>query len=633
MRISMAGVNVDGGSESQSGNIGDLLESLRVAFPSESCFQNAACASYVSELAAHGVERLRGEPARLTAESAKTAKQTRDIAGQHYRTFIRAAECSAGVLQDFVLVERRLQAVLEALPGLAGRCENLGSQGQELCRRRRVNSLALARHTHLLEVLEIPQLMHTCVRNGYYDEALELIGYVKRLERKHSSVPVIQGIVVDVRASSQLLLSQLLQQLRGPVTLPACLRVVSYLRRLDALRDTELRLKFLQVRDAWLEAMLSAIHHEDPHQHLVKSIEACRVHLFDIVTQYRAVFADDEAGDSAQATAVFHGWMSRRVLCFLSTLEAGLRESGSSNSGGARPDSLLEQCMYFGLSLGRIGGDFRALLAPMFQRLAYEAFDKAAAWALESFIDDMHGFTLLAIPTGLGHMGDAQPDVGETKTMPTITLQPPLKLIDFPPLACFVNGLLTAFNDLRLCCPIALAHDVSVCVQEVLEKVTFTIVDFHRSEAPTFSQGEEDLFTTFCSTYIQQLLPFLDRCLQALFPPGQIAQALGVPMTRLPHYICLGRLDIPALVSPISEFLPPMGTEPTTSPELETPPSISPHTNEQESNRRDSNPGSLCEAESGRVSPGNWDVPGLALESESLADMNVVEDEVKDDTR
>lgn len=54
-----------------------------------------------------------------------------------------------------------------------------------------------------------------------------------------------------------------------------------------------------------------------------------------------------------------------------------------------------------------------------------------------------------------------------------------------------------------------------------------TILAFHRAEEAAFSGREQELFAQFCTAFLDDLLPYLNRCLQLLFPPAQIAQALG----------------------------------------------------------------------------------------------------------
>lgn len=58
-------------------------------------------------------------------------------------------------------------------------------------------------------------------------------------------------------------------------------------------------------------------------------------------------------------------------------------------------------------------------------------------------------------------------------------------------------------------------------------QVTRQIVAFHRAEESAFSGREKELFTQFCSSYADDLLPFISRCLQVLFPPAQLALILG----------------------------------------------------------------------------------------------------------
>ena len=128
-------------------------------------------------------------------------------------------------------------------------------------------------------------------------------------------------------------------------------------------------------------------------------MELSRVHLFDIATQYRAIFTDEDplvlASQNANTneSAIFHTWIVGKVIAFfllkfvsityfycfyyqvtdfLCTLEADLPKIAASSL-----ESVFSQCMYFGLSFGRIGADFRVLLVPVFSQVVWHRFDRS----------------------------------------------------------------------------------------------------------------------------------------------------------------------------------------------------------------------------------------------------------------
>ncbi|KAF8588482.1 hypothetical protein K439DRAFT_636239 [Ramaria rubella] len=65
-----------------------------------------------------------------------------------------------------------------------------------LAQRRKV-TLALEQHNSLLDILQISQLIDTCVRNGYWSEAMDLSAHTAPLLSKSPTVPVIIDTVAE----------------------------------------------------------------------------------------------------------------------------------------------------------------------------------------------------------------------------------------------------------------------------------------------------------------------------------------------------------------------------------------------------------------------------------------------------
>lgn len=508
--------------------------------------ENEELLTYLAELGSLGADRLTIEPERVTEELNTVQSSTQELAFSNYKTFIQTSDCSKQIYNELATTEQHLQNLTTQMPGFLEKCEQFKTVAADISTHRRLTSLTLSKHTSLLEILELPQLMDTVVRNQHYDEALELHAYVTKLWKKHPEVKILEDISRNVTNSIKLMLQQLLALLRAPIQLPQCLKVISYLRRMDIFEESELRLKFLQVRETWLQSVTNAVPRDDPYIHITRTMEVMRVHLFDIVTQYRAIFSDDSImldtpTQPCDNRLLFSSWLSRKIQEFLNILESDLEHDIGSI------ESLLGQAMYFGLSFSRVGYDFRPQLVPIFETAILKQLDRTLNFDanVKLLTDSFQALNLVKI----GGMPLSYHQHKEDLS------QPPLVLIDFPPLAHACNIILAGLNHIRLCAPLSIAGQVTARVAAFLHACVQLILKFRQSGHASWRDTEVLGFRALCGTLRSLLLPYVQACLSAVFPAQMLSNICGFSIADL-QTKQLGFIKFDEICQPLEEFMP-----------------------------------------------------------------------------
>jgi len=511
--------------------------------------ENPEFLQYLTELGNLGADRLAVEPDTIAHQLTSVQGSTQELAFSNYKTFIETSECSADIYTQLTNTEKHLQTLTQEMPDFLQKCEEFKGKAAEISCHRKLTSLTLSKHTQLLEILELPQLMDTVVRNQHYDEALELYSYVTKLSRKQPDIQVLEDICRNVKNSVKLMLQQLLAQLRTSIQLPQCLKVISYLRRLDIFQENDLRLKFLQARETWLDSVTNAVPRDDAYIHITRTMEVMRVHLFDVVTQYRAIFSDDTFSMDQEGHPVpcdnrllFSSWLSRKIEEFMKSLEQDLYKTTGSI------ETLLGQAMYFGLSFSRVGFDFRPMLIPVFERIIMRQMNQQlnVDSNLKILADSFSAVNLNKI-SGLKHTSPAaatQDDVS----------QPPLLLLDYPPLALACNHILATLNTLRLCAPVSCVQQVTTIFQQYLVKLSQQILTYHNNNKAAWSGVQEEGFKKLCSVYKSILLPYLQNCISVVFSPKHLSEISGLSVSDL-RARNLSFLNTDAICSDIEQFI------------------------------------------------------------------------------
>lgn len=255
-------------------------------------------------------------------------------------------------------------------------------------------------------------------------------------------------------------------------------------------------------------------------QHLSKTVEVTRVNLFNIVTQYCALFDMNDAEgrfdkeSNSKMHLIFSSWLHEKIEDFLKMLETDLALINNSSSL-QDIGSLLGQCNYFGVSFARIGVDFRAQLAPIFVKTIVRHLQMAIIKCTRQLEDDMDHFTMINKEVSAYKRHVKEDNSGEPKEDVN---SPPESLLDFQPLAAYCNGLLNIFNELRVCSPIAVIGNFILALEVSLENVAKSILNLYRSEQQAFGIKEKENFLKMCSCFAFELLPYIQHCIHLIFP-------------------------------------------------------------------------------------------------------------------
>ena len=296
------------------------------------------------------VAARRGEPARLVTEIAEVQGAIRALSLTNYAVHIANHKTERATREQLAAGGDTVARIEATASAAAARLDALQPQLTRLHGAHAKLRQTLLHHSAIVELLEAPSVMETCLRTGLLDEALDVAEYGTSLFFAHrlwmlpsatTPTSIVARVVADIHVVADDLRESILHQLAGRLTLPHALRLLGHLRRLysqqalarkraidlrqqvqqrqlerhaghesggggaervtpsaamfslSAEEDCKiveaLRTEFLACRDLWHRQEIDAIPRHNAHQYLLRVVDLQRAQWADIATQFLAV--------------------------------------------------------------------------------------------------------------------------------------------------------------------------------------------------------------------------------------------------------------------------------------------------------------------------------------------------------
>ncbi|KAF8844146.1 hypothetical protein BDN67DRAFT_963245 [Paxillus ammoniavirescens] len=553
---------------------GELTTLLDLFSSSPALTENSENVSYLTELPSLPLSELLATPTALSTQSHTLTASLTALTHTSYPTFLSLHKTSSALLSSLSSLDTSLNTLLDtALPALDDAARTFREKsGPTVIEERQRARVVLEQHDKLRDLLDVPVLIDTCVRNGLYAEALALAGHastalsalstIQSQGGETSSAPprtsplqLVRSLQAEVASSLYSMRLLLLDTLHEPSRkLPAFWKAVQFIRRMEVMSESELALAFVSARIECLQNALQAVERdtgvsatattddgdnvtgssaaerekemdrqaEDVARFLRKYVDVWREGAYDLVTQYTTIFLErsqhrqPSSSSHLSATPPLPDPVIKQTLpptllgLLLPTIGTYLRHAYPHLA------PLATQLAYCSSAMARVGMDFRALLSPLITHAIVDGFARDLRIGAErewSAALSKYSSPSQSKPTAPSKWlvsSHPLPPLSSISIQPSsVAHAPPQILTTFSPLAVYLNTHLRALNRLRALAPMDALGSVSNALESVLAQNGEEFLGYAREWRGDAKEAE--IIRAAGAAYTRVLVPFLRR--------------------------------------------------------------------------------------------------------------------------
>jgi hypothetical protein len=496
------------------------------------------------------------EPARLHAEQKRIEDEIVQVAVSQHPALTRSVEVARVAAIQINQARKSAAKAKAALEDLKKQCTDLSQYGQTYrTDRQRINT-ALANHPKLSELLDAPATLELCLRNDMYHEAILVLEHVASVTQRSEGSPVMLKVLEQCVENLQRMLHHIIStKLSGPLNASQAVRTVQFLLRMG-IPLKQVKALFLEQRSVYIDQLLveSSQLTTSSYGYLTKLLTILKVHVSEVATHYDSCFgtvvgksldqvsptasdapgaipqqgspggaASSTSGDAAQLASredlhsLCHTWLNRTIREFDQHLPR--------ISSGSELRSLSEQVGHVSIVLSREGLDIASLIYPAIKARILSNYEDQIKQSVAGYKSSLDSFNWREAEKAISRHGSnadlVRSKAGSSQDLAGTTTSdddrtPPSRLLSVPPLGAALNGILTAFNELRKC---IFPSIIPICLNSLQQAVSEMVSAFvgvgGGTSASTASRPK--IYEKFAECFVEDFFPYLLWATKRLF--------------------------------------------------------------------------------------------------------------------